>query len=255
MTEKEFDSLVDGKQRFPGTNVIFAPQFGIANVYVAGLLDDKWAYDWAQPPRVSDLEPLVNSIVHQYVEGWSEPPVGEILVRVPVAEGVDSVGSFGVTKYKVVSKDYIPDPSRNECGASGSEPCTLAAQLIEVGELENRVLGSGSGARWSYRAAEQRIQEWKSPNSGDIVLFANAPAGYQFGHGYRANHGSLTPADALVPVAFGYPGASGSPDEDDTLRRVFELLASELSRDPPQPKRLEALALERFFGLLEPANP
>jgi predicted AlkP superfamily pyrophosphatase or phosphodiesterase len=207
-------------------NVIFNPQFGIAHVYVAGTR----AGDWAKPARVADLEEIVDSLYETYIapfgDDWPNRPVADILVRKP-----GSATSFDGSAYWVVPRNYVP-------GAG------LEGQLVEVSTLQGLGYGPGAfneGETWAYDDAARRVAEFVSPNTGDIVLLANGPAGFQFGGAYLAQHGSLAVADSRVPVAFGYPGGSRNDTLLDKLTQFLGAL--------PDPIRtlVEAAALEVFF--------
>lgn len=114
----------------------------------------------------------------------------------------------------VLKRDY--DPSNLD----------LASQLEELTVHEGRGHGlsfAGDDARWLYNHPTERLEVHISANSGDIILLANARYGYQFGAPNRGQHGSLTYADSLVPVAFAFPGAMTG---DTTLEPIVSLLKS-----------------------------
>ena len=159
----------------------------------------------------ADLEDIVDSLYETYIapfgDDWANRPVADILVRKPA-----SAASFDGSAYWVVPRDYVP-------GAG------LEGQLVEVSTLQGLGYGPGAfndGETWAYDDAARRVGEFVSPNTGDIVLLANGPAGFQFGGAYRAQHGSLAVADSRVPVAFGYPGGS----RNDTLLDKLALFLS-----------------------------
>jgi len=207
-------------------NVVFDAQFGIAHVYVAGTR----AGDWTTSPSVADLEELVDSLYRTYIapfgDDWQTRPVADILVRKPAI-----AGSFVGSKYWVVPRNYVPGQG-------------LENQLVDVSTLQGLGYGPGAfneGEMWAYDDPARRVADFVSPNTGDIVLLANAAGGFQFGAAYRGQHGSLTVADSRVPVAFAYPGATAS----DTLLDKLALFLGGL----PDPVRslVEAAALEVFF--------
>jgi hypothetical protein len=234
-------------------NIIFDPQFGMASVYVAAnSRGSEWAAqpDWTKPPTVDDLEPVVNGIFKQYIAPfrhdlqWGERPIADIIVRVPTAN------TFGGSRYMVVPRNY--DPDRRTCGASGTSRCGLAGQLQEVAALNG--LGYGTSfveddARWLYNHPTERLQAHISANSGDIILLANGRAGFMFGVPNSGDHGSLTYADSLVPVAFAFPGASGP--WDTTLDPIVTFLQSvpykTFGSTQVTQQLLEAAALRAFF--------
>ena len=216
-------------------NVIFNPQFGLANIHVAGDIKSAFRYDWTKPPTVEELEPIVSAIFNSYIgpagalRPWPARPIADILVRVPA-----SPNTFDDSEYKVVPRDY--DPNR-----SGG----LQGQLVGLETLEGLGIGEDLVEPWTYKDPVRRVTESISANSGDIVLLANARYGFQFGRPFKGQHGSLTSADSLVPVAFGYPGATGDAEEDNTLAPVIQFL-EQFPGDPIE-AIVEALALERFF--------
>jgi hypothetical protein len=97
---------------------------------------------------------------------------------------------------------------------------------------------------------------FKSINTGEIILLANVAAGYSFGQykeagsdipvGYRSQHGTLTNADGIVPIAFGYPGGTLSGDDDTVLTPIKQILEAVPNPGDPVP-RLEAPAIRSFF--------
>ena len=106
--------------------------------------------------------------------------------------------------------------------AGNSATATHALPVLADDVVVGQVLSDGTG----LPLAEATVTSLASPsiNSGDIVLLANVVEQFQFGDvGYRAQHGTLTIKDSLVPVAFGYPGASGP--QDTTLSPVRQFLA------------------------------
>ena len=98
---------------------------------------------------------------------------------------------------------------------------------------------------WEYVAPEDRVnRDFSSANTGDILLLANMRNGYQFGVPYRSQHGSLTRADASVPVAFGHLGAAGNGSPNDLLGPIRSLFA-EYPDGTTTP--LETKAILKFF--------
>ena len=74
--------------------------------------------------------------------------------------------------------------------------------------------------------------------------------GFQFGQPYQSQHGSLTLADAVVPVAFGYPGGVLAGDKDTVLAPIRQLFGSDPAPGQPTPtldQILEAPAIRAFF--------
>jgi hypothetical protein len=228
-------------------NVIFDPQVGLAYIYVAGGIRSRSEFDWTKPPTVDALEPIVNAIFNSYIgpagalRSWPDRAIADILVRVPA-----NPDTFEGSEYKVVPRDY--DPNRSDCG-NGTERCGLAKQLAELETLRDKGIGEAPVSPWKYNDPERRIADLISANSGDVILLANAADGYQFGPSFKGNHGSLTEADSIVPVAFGYPGGTGNLDEDDTLRPVIEFLSEQQFPESPIQAIVEALAIEKFFGV------
>lgn len=119
----------------------------------------------------------------------------------------------------------------------------MSEQLLERSTLEGRGMDDGA-APWDYRRPQERVNDWISPNSGDIVLLANGRHGFQFGCPYRGQHGSLMSVDGLVPAAFGFPGASGP--QDTALQGVRSFLSQ---AEPITVPGVEARALSVFFGV------
>jgi hypothetical protein len=113
----------------------------------------------------------------------------------------------------VVPRDFKPT-GVFACGASGSDACTLATQLQPLSYLEGKGYGDSPEPRWMYALPAERLARFNSPNGGDIIVLANMSTGFHFDSdsGIPGNHGSLTYADAVVPVAFGYPGGDALPD-------------------------------------------
>jgi hypothetical protein len=235
---------LDVKQGRVDPNVILVPQGGMAHVYVAGDIKSRFDYDWTKPPSLTDTEPIVNSIFLSYVDRpWPERPVADILVRVS-----SSPDSFEGSRYKLVPRNY--DPDRSNCG-DGTERCGLEEQLVEIDELENLGIGENPPLRWTYNDPKRRIEEWISVNTGDIILLVNGRDGFHFSaRGLNGQHGSLTFADSLVPVAFGYPGATSNASQDNTMATIRDFLDS-FDVEPIQ-AIVEAQALEKFFFGPEP---
>ena len=172
------------------------------------------------------IEPLVRSIYTNYslLRPWSTRPVADILVRVP-----GPAGDFQGSVYKVV-------PRTLDLG----QP--LEAQLLGLDTLVGQGIGEdgsfeGSDSNWLYADPVARLENYISANTGDILVLANVRHGYQFGGGYKGNHGSLTKADAQVPIAFGYPGSTGP--NDTTFKPLANYLAT--------PGATEALAMRVFL--------
>jgi predicted AlkP superfamily pyrophosphatase or phosphodiesterase len=233
-------------------NVIFDPQFGLAYIYVAGGIRSRSEFDWTKAPTVEELEPIVNAIFNSYIgpadalRPWPDRPIADILVRLPA-----NPDTFEGSEYKVVPRDY--DPNRSNCG-NGTERCGLAEQLAELGTLRDKGIGEAPVSPWKYNNPDKRIADLVSANSGDIILLVNARYGYQFGPPFKGQHGSLTEADSVVPVAFGYPGATGDLDDDDTLSPVIEFLSEQQFPESPIQAIVEALAIEKFFGVERPQS-
>lgn len=236
-------------------NVIFSPQFGIANIYVAGNTSVAGAEpDWIHPASLDDLQPIVNSLWDTYMpknkDNWGARPIADILVRVP---GPD--GGFTGSRYKVVPRDYHHGTAR-DCGTDQNQACTLGAQLAEASTLEGLGIGADFDEAtndWRYAAPAERLADAISANSGDIILLANGRWNYQFGEPDRAQHGSLTFKDAQVPMAFGFPTATGDPKKDDMLAPILDFLKGQPDRvaacsgDPQSRTCIEEQTLERFF--------
>jgi hypothetical protein len=154
----------------------------------------------------------VNNIFRNYISAagtsWADRPISDILVRVPAA------GGFPGSTYKVVPRNYNPTTGALACGTSGTDPCTLDNQLQPLSYLADKGYGANPEAKWMYALPAERVARLNSPNSGDIIVLANLAVGFHFDHdsGELGNHGSLAYADAVVPVAFGYPGGDALPD-------------------------------------------
>ena len=208
--------------------------------------------DWTKPPSLAKLEEIVNRIFNSYVgpadalRPWPARPIADILIRVPDPVSPES---FERSVYKVLPRDY--DPNRSNCG-NGTERCGLAGQLAELETLSGLGIGESPAFPWTYNNPAARIRDLISANSGDIVLLANGLHGYQFGEPYKGQHGGLTYADSIVPVAFGFPAGTGTAEEDDTLKPILDFLS--LQSDPIQ-AIVEALAIERFFGVARQPTP
>jgi hypothetical protein len=228
-------------------SLIFQAQFGMAHVYVAGGPASLYTQrtDWVKPPSVEKLDPYVKALFKTYVagrgwegKGWQNQPVADILVRVPA-----QADSFDGSTYWAVRRDFNP-----------ANP--LADQLMPVGDLAALGIGDAPYGAWQYNDPADRVRDWTSPNTGDIILLANARHGYQFGAPYRGQHGSLTYADSIVPVAFGFPGASGNSSEDTLLAPIRNFLGGFAEETPENlfnqkivRALLEANAVRAFFGL------
>jgi hypothetical protein len=169
--------------------------------------------------------------VKPFQNDWSRRPVAAILVREPGPNGF----SDGV--YKA----YLPELSKCQVG------CTIVDALFPLNDLPPM----SSAAEWQYWEAHRRLNlEFSSVNTGEIILLANLPAGFQFGQGYNSQHGSLTRADAVVPVAFGYPGGAQMGDKDTVLEPIRQLFGGDPPAGQPIPtldKMLEAPAIRSFF--------
>jgi len=127
--------------------------------------------------------------------------------------------------------------------------CGLLAQLVDVNTLpgigtnfEGEDARGFENSRWRYNNAGARLDAWISVSTGDIVLLANVRNQFQFGNSYSAQHGSLTFADSLVPVAFGYPGATGD-GSDDTLLNSIRSFFEKYPNDAPMQDIVETPAL------------
>src|SRR5207244_13170399 len=127
------------------------------------------ARGWRRAQSLDVREPVVNSRLWAYENRPSgdHRPVSDILVRVP---GGDT--GFGGDRYKVLARDY--DRDKRTCGPDHTQRCTLADQLLDPDTL----VGLGNGyddpdqtpPEWRYYAPGDRLADWISPNTGDIVL-------------------------------------------------------------------------------------
>jgi hypothetical protein len=232
-------------------NVIYDPQFAMANIYVAHNARLGGDPNWRRAPSLDDVEPIVNNLFYSYMDlPWESRPVSDILIRVP--GGNDG---FDGDHYMVLSRDYARN--RSTCGADHKQRCTLADQLRDPDEMLGFDNGFDVGhtpPEWRYHKPAERLADWISPNTGDVVLLGNGPGGYQFGTAYLGQHGSLTLADARVPLAFGFPAASGDDSDDTMLDAIKSALSTVGNIDipacsgPPDDRRcIEEQALERFF--------
>jgi hypothetical protein len=127
-----------------------------------------------------------------------------------------------------VRHDY--DPDKASCGADQHQKCAFSTQLMPSSALEGLGIGEPASndvayGAWQYNGPEQRLSDWISPNTGDIILLSNARFKFQFGSPYSGQHGGLTFADSIVPVAFGFPGASGNSSEDTLLAPLQEFMS------------------------------
>jgi hypothetical protein len=233
-------------------NVIYVPQFGMANIYVAHDARLGGDPDWKRAPSLDDMEPIVSNLFDAYVhKAWDHRPVSDILVRRP--GGTDG---FKNDHYRVLARDY--DRNKSTCGAGGTQHCTLDDQLLDPKVM----LGFGNGfefdatpPEWRYHDPADRLDDWISPNSGDVVLLGNGVWGYQFGAPYSAQHGSLTLADARVPLVFGFPAATGDKSDDTMLDAINDVLSNTGQADMPAcsgtfpdgRQCIEEQALEQFF--------
>lgn len=246
------DHYVSSADSASPPNVIFVPQFGLANIYVANNVLTTQVPYWTKPASTSNLEPIVNSLYYTYMSGraWSEKPIADILVRVP---GND--GGFDGSRYKVVPRNY--DKNRSDCGPQHTQHCSLQDQLLETSMLDGLGIGSEfdeATSDWLYASPEERLRDSISMNSGDIVLLANGRWEYQFGEPDKAQHGSLTLKDAQVPLAFAYPAAVGDGTQNNLLAPLSDFLAGlpaglvPACSGPLEQRRCnEEQALERFF--------
>ncbi|HKC12366.1 MAG TPA: alkaline phosphatase family protein [Vicinamibacteria bacterium] len=239
------------------SNVIFDAQYGLAYIYVANnapVAGNPLTFfpDFTRPPSLDVLEPFVDQIYQSYITfatSWSNRPISDILVRVPGTAG------FSDSSYMVVPRDYKLSGTF-ACGASGTDECRLANQLQPPGYLVGKGYGDPPEARWQYALPTERLARLNSPNSGDIVVLANMSAGFHFdsNKGIPGNHGSLAFADAVVPVAFGYPGGDALPDVLKPIVTYLEGLSpigySTASGDGAVwdgVTEAEATAIRRFF--------
>ena len=165
-------------------------------------------------------------------------------------------GGFQNSAYWAVRHDYDPDKLEAACG-DGTTPkaCPLSARLMPLSDLDALGMGPAPYDLWRYNDAASRVGAWASPNTGDIVLISNSRYQFQFGAAYRGQHGDLSFADSLVPVAFGFPGASGDKNEDTLLAPIRDYFAEagEVSLADPairfDRRMLEAEAMRAFFLL------
>ena len=75
------------------------------------------------------------------------------------------------------------------------------------------------------------------------MLLANLPQGFTIDStGYKAEHGSLTYRDALVPVAVAFPGTKD--ENDETFAPFVQLLDSQSS---PIKSPIEADVIRRIL--------
>jgi len=242
------------------SNVIFDAQYGLAYIYVANnapVAGNPLTFfpDFTQPPSVDVLEPFVDQIYKNYIAAagtsWSNRPISDILVRVPGTAG------FSDSSYMVVPRDYKLS-GIFACGASGMDECRLGNQLQPPSYLLGKGYGDPPDTRWQYALPTERLARLNSPNSGDIVVLANMSAQFHFDDdkGLPGNHGSLTYADAIVPVAFGYPGGDAVPD---ALKPIVDYLegVNPIGFTLPTKEGVvwdsvneaEATAIRRFFGI------
>ena len=242
------------------TDVIFVPQFAMAQIYVAANAGVGARPDWKTPPSLERLAKPAWRIYDHYVKpsispetgevDWAKRPIAAILVRIP-----GQAQPFTDGKYKVFA------PERAACKTA---ECPFETQLFDLGTLDTIGPDAGTSGEWAYVAPERRVNdEFGSVNTGDIVLLANirggpgnrlregGRGGFSFGQhndkpgkGYRSQHGSLVGVDAHVPVAFGNPSAIGDPAADDLLGPIRALFSSHpMGGTVP----LEAPALKSFF--------
>jgi len=106
-------------------NVIFVPQFAMAQVYVAankgGEIDTA---EWWAPPSLDVLEPTVRSLYNRYVSpfvsDWPRRPVAAILVREPATSGVLGDGRY-----------WAYAPLLADCQVD----CSFRQQLVDLNRL------------------------------------------------------------------------------------------------------------------------
>jgi hypothetical protein len=244
-------------------NVIFAPEGGIAHIYVANEAQKGKAPDWTKPPSLETLRPLINNA---FKMTRTTPPrsVSDILVRMP---DPGNPNAFGPARYRVLSQDYQPV----ECGVNGDQPCasncgpnhtagacTLEAQLLDLDKMIEPPFASADPA-FGYSDPANRVEKWRSENTGDIVLLANMEGGYYFDSEEKASqHGSLTFGDSIVPLAFAYPGAtSPDPKIDNVLKSVADYLreVAPLGSAAPSPVEEPAMECALGGGLNQPGQP
>src|SRR5262249_52767161 len=133
--------------------------------------------------------------------------------------------------YKPVKAECVYSGSAgcaSNCGDDGTQACTLQDQLLDVGAMTGGAFTPTIAAA-AYADPAERVEKWRSENTGDIVILANMMEGeYYFDAEPKASqHGSLTIGDAIVPLAFSYPGASSEDERLDTvLNAVRDYLKS-----------------------------
>ena len=71
----------------------------------------------------------------------------------------------------------------------------------------------------AYADPAARVEQWRSENTGDIVLLANMIEGqfYFDSNVQTSDHGSLKFADAVIPLAFAYRRATDQDSNADTV--------------------------------------
>jgi hypothetical protein len=245
----------------PAADVIFVPQFGMAQIYVAANAGSGKPPDWTAPPSTETLKEIVRRLDKYYmwptrrfqnvsgVIDWGQRPFDGILVREPGPTNAPWKGTY---------KLYAPPTT---CGPS---ECEFA--LVDVSTMTTLGPDAGTAGEWAYLDAHRRLNlEFSSVNTGDIILLANvreflggffaplAVGGFQFGKPYSSQHGTLTAADGRVPVAFGTLSATDPEAADDLLSPVraffLEPYRREGNSDTTTPKPIEAEAIRRFFSV------
>ena len=108
--------------------------------------------------------------------------------------------SFKDSRYMWVGRDYKAD-------------MPLAEHLVELEDLGNLPEKPFKDKKQHmYYMASERIRDFISVNTGDIILLANSGYGYAF-KGEKGEHGTLSLVDGVVPVEFAYPAG----DREDGL--------------------------------------
>lgn len=185
-------------------------------------------------------------------------PVRDLLVRVP-----SLVTSFANSPYRVLAHEYEPvsescvylsDSGNPECeakcGPNKDQVCTLEGQFFDLDTMEQPPYSPDPKPAFAYADPERCVGEWNSENTGDIVMLADMEAQYYFDKEKQGStHGSLTYADAIIPLAFSYPGATSADRKEDTLLApVRSFLETAVPADNAAFSPVEEQAMERPSG-------
>ena len=143
-------------------------------------------------------------------------------------------------------------PCPSVCGPGKNEACIpLETQLLDLSVMTAEPYLFDEPAA-NYARPAERVESWRSENSGDIVLLAHMiQNGFYFDADPKASqHGSLTWADSIVPLAFAYPGATSKDNTKDTLLGLVRGYLQDIApAEEPAMSPVEEAAMERVLGM------